>query len=222
MWWSSSRYKDTASSVFLGDCKSISSIMSSAKCTKKSSQEDGVRCLIDFLQHPNHFHWWQFCNVWCSILLGGKTVHQVSWQVFPHSMALFYVNSSALTLYATPPELSSWSNTLSTLHSSDHEHFFYTLSINWMTLLLSKCPKGVKFSKKRIHQSVLLFLRKAHQTSILWLATDLPHKNLFLLAKLSQKWHLRNHWTAATSMFSVSQSPHTTCGQLPNWRTQSK
>lgn len=147
--------------------------------TKKSSQEDGVRCLVDFLQHPNHFHRWQFCNVWCSILLGGKTVHQVSWQVFPHSMALFYVNSSAVTLYATPPELSSWSKTLSTLHSSDHEHFFNTLSINWMTLLLSKCPKGVKFSKKRIHQSVLLFLRKAHQTSILWLATDLPHKKLF-------------------------------------------
>ena len=170
MWWSRSRYKDTASSVFLGNCKSMSSIMSSAKRTKRSSQEDGVGYHKDFLQHPNQFHRRQFCNVWCSTLLGGTTDHQVSRQASPHSMALFYSNFSAVTLYVvslaavfwdvtrdipkqttakettlyvTPPELSSWSKT-------------------WMTLLLSKCPKAVKSLKKRIHQSALLFLRKAH------------------------------------------------------------
>ena len=41
MWWSSSRYKYTASSVFLGNCKSISSIMSSAKRTNKEEQPRG-------------------------------------------------------------------------------------------------------------------------------------------------------------------------------------
>ena len=90
-----------------------------------------------------------------------------------------------------------------------------------ITLLLSKCPVSDKTLKKRIHQSVLLFLRKDHQASILWLATDLLYIKLFAPARWFWEFRLRNHWTAAMCTFSVPQSPLTIKGQPPNWGAQS-
>lgn len=90
-----------------------------------------------------------------------------------------------------------------------------------ITLLLSKCPVSDKTLKKRIHQSVLLFLRKDHQASILWLATDLLYIKLFAPARWFWEFRLRYHWTAAMCTFSVPQSPLTIKGQPPNWGAQS-
>ena len=90
-----------------------------------------------------------------------------------------------------------------------------------ITLLLSKCPVSDKTLKKRIHQSVLVFLRKDHQASILWLATDLLYIKLFAPARWFWEFRLRNHWTAAMCTFSVPQSPLTIKGQPPNWGAQS-